>query len=99
MSALASPRLSTPAAAAEASVRDVLRTQWDGVTALRLDSPPGAGKTGVVERLAVQSLALMGERCMVVTQTNEQAFDMARRLGRGFPRLAFFLLARRGLVL
>ena len=45
-------------------VRDVLRTQWQGVTAVRLDSPPGAGKTGVVERLAVQSLALLRERCM-----------------------------------
>jgi hypothetical protein len=27
-------------------------------------------------------LALLRERCMVVTQTNEQAFDLARRLAR-----------------
>jgi hypothetical protein len=45
----------------------------------------------VVERLAVQSLTLLRERCMVVTQTNEQAFDLSRRLARGFPRLPFTL--------
>src|SRR5947209_4186787 len=88
-----------PAALADEAVRAVLQTQWDGVPAVRLDSPPGAGKTGIVERLAVQSLALLGERCMVATMTNEQAFDLARRLATGFPRLTFTLFVRRGLAL
>jgi hypothetical protein len=87
-----------PAQLADEAVRQILQTQWDGVTAVRVDSPPGAGKTGVVERLAVQSLGLLHERCMVATQTNEQAFDLARRFARGFPRLPFTLFVRDGLV-
>src|SRR5215216_3839750 len=83
--------------AADAAVERVLRTQWLGEPAVRLDSPPGAGKTGVVERLAVQASAVLGERCMLVTQTNEQAFDLARRLARGFRRLPFTLLVKKGL--
>jgi hypothetical protein len=82
---------------ADAAVRRVLETQWAGIPAVRLDSPPGAGKTGIVERLAVQSLALLHERCMIATQTNEQAFDLARRLAYGFPRHRFHLLKRRDL--
>jgi len=88
-----------PAARADAVVRDVLRTQWQGLPALRLDSPPGAGKTDVVERLAVQAVGLMDERCMIVTQTNEQAFDVARRLGEHYPRLTFWLYAKKGLAI
>jgi hypothetical protein len=84
----------TPTELADEAVRAVLRTQWDGVAAVRLDSPPGAGKTGIVERLAAQSLALLRERCMIATITNEQAFDLARRLASGYPRLAFTLFLR-----
>jgi hypothetical protein len=89
----------SPQALADDAVRAILRTQYDGHTAVRLDSPPGAGKTGIVERLAVQSASLHGERCMVVTQTNQQAFDLARRLGRDFPRQRAALFVRRDLPL
>ena len=88
-----------PQELADAAVRRVLETQWAGIPAVRLDSPPGAGKTGIVERLAVQSLVLLRERCMIVTQTNEQAFDLARRLAYGFPRHSFHILKRRDLTL
>jgi hypothetical protein len=37
----------SPEILANEAVTDVLRTQWDGEPALRLDSPPGAGKTWV----------------------------------------------------
>ncbi len=86
-----------PAQLADDAVRSVLQSQWDGAGAVRIDSPPGAGKTGIVERVAAQVMALQGERCMVATQTNEQAFDLARRLGQGFPRLGFTIFARAGL--
>lgn len=79
---------------AEETVREILRTQYDGVSALRLDSPPGAGKTDVVERVAVQDMADLGERCMVVTQTNEQAFDLAARFSENYDNLPFTLFAR-----
>jgi hypothetical protein len=81
-----------PAALADNVVRDVLATQWDGVPALVIKSPPGAGKTGVAERLSVQSVALMHQRAMVATQTNEQAFDLSRRLGVGFSKLPFYMM-------
>ena len=69
-----------PEAAANAALDAVLDSQWHGVPALVLRSPPGAGKTGVAQRVALQSAALLHERCMVVTQTNEQAFELTRRL-------------------
>ncbi len=89
----------SPEALANEAVNEVLRTQWDGDPALRLDSPPGAGKTWIVERLAVQSMEVHQERCMISTQTNEQAFDLARRLAGGFPSRTFHLFARKGLLL
>src|SRR5262249_6720434 len=80
-----------PSRLADDALRAALRTQWDGVAAVRLDSPPGAGKTGVVERLAAQALGLLGQRGAIATPTNEQCFDLARRLAGGLPRLEFTL--------
>lgn len=85
--------------AADEALREVLRSQYLRLPALILDSPPGAGKTGVVVRLAAQALAVLEERCMVVTQTNRQSFDVARRLACGFPRLAFTLFCSADLTL
>jgi hypothetical protein len=90
----------TPAARAAEMVELVLATQWDArLPAMVLDSPPGAGKTGIVERLAVQSMSILYERCMVATQTNEQAFDVTRRLCTGFRGLSFNMLTREDLAL
>jgi hypothetical protein len=97
MTGRSSPNQS-PEQLARQAIERVLRTQWDGIPAVRLDSPPGAGKTGVAERLALQSL-LLKERSMVVSQTNEQAFDIARRLGRAYPQENFHLFTRSGLLL
>lgn len=82
---------------ADAALRALLQTQFDGEPAVILDSPPGAGKTGAVERLAAQAMARRGERVMIAAQTNAQAFDLVRRLAEGFPRLPFhlFLAAKR----
>lgn len=82
---------------ATSRINDILRTQYSGVTALCINSPAGGGKTYLVEMLAVQSMGRLEERVMVVTQTNEQAFDLARRLARGFPRQKFALYVRRDL--
>ena len=83
---------SDPETAANAALDSVLDSQWRGVPALVLRSPPGAGKTGVAQRVALQSAALLHERCMIVTQTNEQAYDLTRRLitnARGMPIYMF----------
>jgi hypothetical protein len=91
--------LKSPRMLADDAVIQVLKTQWDGEPALRLDSPPGAGKTWVVQRLAIQAMHLHRERCMISTQTNEQSFDVARRLATEFPKLIFHLFARKSLLL
>ena len=87
----------SPRERAERVLERVLSAQWDKTPAMILDSPPGAGKTGVVVRLAGMSMALMEERCMVVTQTNAQALDLAKRLTAKYPSRAIHLFVRKGL--
>ncbi|TPQ48761.1 hypothetical protein C2U72_22025 [Prosthecomicrobium hirschii] len=86
-----------PEATANAALDAVLDSQWQGVPALVLRSPPGAGKTGVAQRVALQSATYLKERCMVVTQTNEQAFDLTRRLVANRAGLPIYMFARAGL--
>lgn len=88
---------SDPQTLADNALRRILESQWQGVPAVVLRSPPGAGKTGVAQRIALQSARYLDQRCMVVTQTNEQAFDVARRLGRNADGFPIHLYARRGL--
>jgi hypothetical protein len=71
-----------PEVRANAALTRVLESQWQGEPALVLRSPPGAGKTGVAQRVALQSASMLDQRCMVVTQTNEQAFDSRVALPR-----------------
>ena len=89
----------TAAAMASAALTRVLATQWAGEPGVVVESPAGAGKTYLVELLAVQAVARLRERCMVTTQTNEQAFDLAGRLARRCPGRDFLLLTKAGLVL
>ena len=84
-------------AAADAALDAVLDSQWQGVPALVLRSPPGAGKTGVAQRVALQSATYLQQRCMVVTQTNEQAYDLTRRLVTNRAGLPIYMFARKGL--
>ncbi|WP_327022526.1 AAA domain-containing protein [Micromonospora sp. NBC_01739] len=51
-----------------------------------VDSPPGAGKSTLVVRAAVE-LAATGEPLMVIAQTNEQVDDLIDRLARKAPEL------------
>lgn len=88
-----------PQAAADAALEQVLASQWRGMPAVVLRSPPGAGKTGVAQRVALQSATLLDQRCMVVTQTNEQAFDLTRRLAGNAQSLPIHLFAKQGLTL
>jgi hypothetical protein len=86
-----------PEVTANAALDAVLDSQWQGVPALVLRSPPGAGKTGVVQRVALQSATYLQQRCMVVTQTNEQAYDLTRRLVANKAGLPIYMFARAGL--
>jgi hypothetical protein len=84
---------------ADEAVREILRTQYEGEPALVVPSPPGAGKTDVIEKLAAQSFGAMRERCVVVLQTNQQAFDFVARFRRHFGQLPVTLYCRDGLPL
>ena len=83
----------SPHQLAEQRTREILHAQ-PYAQDLVVDSPPGAGKTGVVERLAVQAAWARGQRVMVATQTNAQAFDLARRLAENWtPNVILFTRA------
>jgi hypothetical protein len=88
-----------PRRAADAALERLLERHWARAPALCLDAPPGAGKTGAVERLALLSAAHLRERCMIATQTNRQAIELAERLARARPGLPLVLLHREGLAL
>lgn len=74
------------AAAAEATARilhDTLHAEARGVV---VDSPPGAGKSTLVVRAALE-LAAAGRPLMVVAQTNAQVDDLVLRLAEQEPEL------------
>lgn len=89
--------MTNPQTLADNALRNILASQWQGAPAVVLRSPPGAGKTGVAQRLALQSARLLDQRCMVVTQTNEQAFDVARRLSSNPENFPVHFFAKKGL--
>ncbi|MCK8676586.1 AAA domain-containing protein [Streptomyces lichenis] len=74
------------AAAAEATAR-ILRDTLDGTArGVVVDSPPGAGKSTLVVRAALE-LAAAGRPLMVVAQTNAQVDDLVLRLAEKEPEL------------
>ncbi|NKQ24624.1 AAA domain-containing protein [Streptomyces galbus] len=74
----------TAAARATAAIlRDTLHGDARGVV---VDSPPGAGKSTLVVRTALE-LAEAGRPLMVVAQTNAQADDLVLRLAEKSPEL------------
>ncbi|MEU6402176.1 AAA domain-containing protein [Streptomyces sp. NPDC046985] len=64
-------------------LRDTLHGAHRGVV---VDSPPGAGKSTLVVRAALE-LAAAGRPLMVVAQTNAQVDDLVARLARKNPEL------------
>ncbi|MEU1811182.1 AAA family ATPase [Micromonospora aurantiaca (nom. illeg.)] len=72
---------------AEQVIQRVLRDLRDGThRGVVVDSPPGAGKSTLVVRAAVETAAI-GDPLMIVAQTNEQVDDLVDRLGRRAPEL------------
>ncbi|WP_069769647.1 AAA domain-containing protein [Streptomyces sp. LUP30] len=69
--------------ATDAILRDTLHGTARGVV---VDSPPGAGKSTLVVRAALE-LAEAGRSLMVVAQTNAQVDDLVERLARKNPEL------------
>ena len=76
-----------PAVEAERVVAAVLADLRSGDhRGVVVDSPPGAGKSTLVVRAAVE-LAAAGEPLMIVAQTNEQVDDLIDRLAAKAPEL------------
>ena len=70
----------------KALVRDAVEGAKGGARARITNAPAGAGKTGTVLKM-VGALRKEGARVGVITQTNEQAFDVVRRLAKAHPSL------------
>lgn len=75
---MSSPAIS-PAQLADQRSAEIVHAQQHAWATV-VDSPPGAGKTGVVERLAIHSAWVRQEKVIIATQTNAQAMDLADRL-------------------
>lgn len=84
---------------ARQTLERVLATQWDQAPAVIVNSGPGAGKTGIVERVAALTIARLGQRCMIAAQTNQQAFDLARRIASHYTSFETHLLTKAGLTI
>lgn len=69
--------------ATDAILRDTLHGTHRGVV---VDSPPGAGKSTLVVRAALE-LADAGRPLMIVAQTNAQVDDLVLRLAEKNPQL------------
>ncbi|MFD6984448.1 AAA family ATPase, partial [Streptomyces sp. NPDC059956] len=85
-----------PATAAAAATEAILANMADGRhRAVVVDSPPGAGKSTLVARAALE-LAEGGERPIIVAQTNNQVDDLVMRLAREHPGIAVGRLSATG---
>ncbi|WP_306328912.1 AAA domain-containing protein [Streptomyces venezuelae] len=82
-----SPAGFDPAAAAGKATADILADTLHGTArGVVVDSPPGAGKSTLVVRAALE-LAAAGRPLMVVAQTNAQVDDLVLRLAEKEPDL------------
>lgn len=77
-------------AAAAATAEVLAATESPGRRLIMVDSPPGAGKSTLVVTLGRQR-AERGDRVPVVTQTNDQADDLARSFAATFADSAFLI--------
>ncbi|WP_149184724.1 AAA domain-containing protein [Streptomyces sp. TRM49041] len=76
-----------PSSAAAEATRKILKDTLDGeARGVVVDSPPGAGKSTLVVRAALE-LAAAGRPLMVVAQTNAQVDDLVLRLAEKEPEL------------
>lgn len=74
---------------AERIIDHVLR---EGNPLVNVESPPGAGKTALVETMIVSAVRVAGLRTAVITPHAEQTYDLLRRLISHYDSLPLALL-------
>lgn len=88
--------MTSPAVAASSVTSAILADLLSGAhRGVVVDSPPGAGKSTLVVRAALE-LARRGQQLMIVAQTNEQVDDLIVRLSPGLERGRIGRLSRAG---
>ena len=90
-------RNSSNLSALPSNVRDVNkhiieRVLREGCPLLNVESPPGAGKTALVEAMLVSAVGMAGMRAAVITPHAEQTYDLLRRVVSHYEPLPLALL-------
>jgi hypothetical protein len=75
-------------AAADATCNAILNAVTNTSDDVVVDSPPGAGKTRLLEDATGHATLVLGRRVIIACNSNDQANDAARRLGQAFPQLS-----------
>lgn len=78
--------------ARDVNTRIIERVLREGCPLLSVESPPGAGKTALVEALLVSAVGVAGLRAAVITPHAEQTYDLLRRLASHYAPLPLALL-------
>ena len=74
-------------AAADATCNDILNAITHEPDDVVVESPPGAGKTRLLEDATGHAALVLKRRVMIACPSNDQANDAARRIARAFPGL------------
>ena len=75
-------------AAADATCNAILNAVTNTSDDVAVNSPPGAGKTRLLEDATGHATLVLGRRVIIACTSNDQANDAARRLGQAFPQLS-----------
>lgn len=78
------------------AVESIIGAVWRGTPAVIVPSPPGAGKSGTIERTVYAIAKLAQRRTVVACNTNKQVTDLVTRTAKSYPDLEMCWLARKG---
>src|SRR5262245_60739896 len=74
-------------AKADATCNAILNAVTDARDDVVVESPPGAGKTRLLEDATGHAALVLDRRVMIACPSNDQANDAARRIAEAFPQL------------